>query len=232
MQRICPHCGKANDNIAFVGEICLSCALERKQQSLPSSVSIVRCPTCQRLRTNTNLNRSTKHLSQRYDKKALKTKEEWVNYTPARIKEIVKKPFEKAKMPGEYDIELGVWRGFFDAGGERAAYTWPIEIKWENNSCPRCSRSTSGYFEGIIQLRGDKKNIEKYAQKFAKKISKDSFIAKVVELDEGVDLYVGSKADIPKLVRYEGLKFFRSKTISGERRDGKRLYRDTFLIKV
>lgn len=208
MERICPHCGASSDRKAFAGEHCLDCWLEARSDKWPKEVEIRVCQRCERIWRE----------------------KEWKHAGPQRIAAIVEAVMSKAKAPGHYNVEASLWEGEVEEGGGKAVFSLPLEIKWDKTVCPDCSRSTSGYFEGIIQLRGSRGWVESRAKRLIRRLERRTWLPRIEDMHGGIDIYVGMKKSVPQMLDYEGMKFQRSEKLSGEKQ-GKRLYRSTFLVR-
>ena len=99
----------------------------------------------------------------------------------------------------------------------------------------------SGYYQSILQLRLPKEIMESAVDEivkqlsFANQLDPQSFISKVQRINDGVDLYIGSKKaanDIVKSLKNEmRIKTKFSKKLGGKLK-GKEVYRDTILITI
>ncbi|MFH0927026.1 MAG: NMD3-related protein [Candidatus Micrarchaeota archaeon] len=230
MELICPRCGASSKKTQFVGDFCLSCHLESKKKILPDFVEIVICPKTGLVRVSSKGKAHQEH--QRYRASEKRVGEAWVKPDNALIKQIVKRPFKRAGFECKYkagdDFATILFEG---AGGEIIEYKHPIKIVYKKILCPMAERAAGGYFEAIVQLRGDGEKIERYRKKISKALERHTFIAKELDLPEGVDIYVGQKEKIQDALYEMRLKYVRTSKLSGQRRDGKRLYRDTFLVR-
>ena len=112
--------------------------------------------------------------------------------------------------------------------GETISYELPFELRRKFETCERCSRIAGGYFESIIQLRAENRDIEKEEIDRAKELIDEAieksnhsfaFISKVVERKEGVDYYIGDRNLAKKVARRIeeelGGKLTESKKLSG-----------------
>lgn len=231
MELICPRCGKSSTKISFVGDFCLGCTLESKRQVLPDYIEIVICPKTGVIRTSGKA--EPKQKAQRYSVSKKKVGEKWIKPDNALIKQMVKRPFKRAGFDCKYKMgDKFVTIYLMSVDGERIEYKHPFEIRYKKILSPMAGRAAGGYFEAIVQLRGDRTKMERFKRKILKELNKYTFIAKEVELHEGIDIYVGQKGRIQEIFRDLKLKTVRSKKLSGQRRDGKRLYRDTFLVRL
>ncbi len=120
-----------------------------------------------------------------------------------------------------------------------------VRISWE--TCDTCSRISGGYFEGIVQIRADKRLPTQEELDRCREIADDvaarsrekgerlAFIAKVVELDEGIDIYVGlsklGKQICGAITDVFGGRFSESPKLVGQK-NGEDLYRITFALRL
>jgi len=96
--------------------------------------------------------------------------------------------------------------------------------------CIECSRSARGYYEAIIQFRGNEVQIKR-AMEFLNMNKK--FISKVEEVKNGCDVYLTSKDFANSLIKIfsdGGATIKLSKSIGGVK-DGKTVFRKCILIK-
>jgi len=127
--------------------------------------------------------------------------------------------------------------------GNKIILDLPFELRQKLETCERCSRIYGGYFESIIQLRAENREIEREEIEKAKKLIDEAieksnhpfaFVSKVVERREGVDYYIGDRNLAKKVAkRIEGElggKLTESKKLSG-RKDGRDVYRTTYSIR-
>jgi nonsense-mediated mRNA decay protein 3 len=201
---ICPRCGRSSGEVKFIEAFCIDCAPIRLE--CPAKVEIEQCTRCLRIRL----------------------KGEW---TPVGEKKIDK--FVISRCRGEfvgfkYDKETGEAEFELQSG---ASVKRTIILEMKKTICQQCSRMSGGYYEGIIQLRGSREKGEKFAERIMEKLAKVTFIAKVDEKDEGIDIYVGSSKPIVATMAEQGVRAMITKKLIG-RDQGKRLYRTTFLIRL
>lgn len=114
-------------------------------------------------------------------------------------------------------------------------------VKINKSVCPNCSKRNSGYYESVIQLRADSRELEDFEienvnnivdatlKKLFKK-NKLSYLAQKAQLKEGIDYYIGSYKSGKKLAnilqeRIGGILKESPRLISEDRSTGKGLYR-------
>jgi NMD protein affecting ribosome stability and mRNA decay len=193
-------CGKSDAEKQFYGELCLQCA-KSKLEPLPSAKVFV-CQKCGQV------------ISKARVRKECSMEEEVARLLKIKAAHPVFAPdFSSVEYESEY--------GRISQG---------IVVLTEKSMCTVCGRAGTQYFEAIIQLRGEPKKVEKMGAYLEKRIKNRSFIPKIEELKEGIDLYCGSRNEaIAALNAYE-LGFLRTEKLAGER-NGKRLYRTTLLVR-
>lgn len=207
MVKICPRCGISSDKRRFAGSFCSVCAPIKL--TVPEKIEFMRCPRCERIRIE----------------------KEWKEEGKVDFAGIVLKQCRGDIRSSEFDPSTGELSLIVEQSGAFVEIKKKVEIAYEKNLCIDCSRTASGYFEAIIQLRGDEARVMKRAEEVTKLVSKKNFIAKRAELKEGIDLYVGDRNTAISTLNSLKLGYFRTETLAGER-DGKRLYRTTLAVRV
>lgn len=213
MEKICPKCGASNKEKTFVGAFCIDCANIKLEP--PKKITIHVCKECNRI----------------------KIKKKWMPYSikaiESEIKRLTKGEFEDMVL----NINTGELKFVIKVEGNFIEVKKKINIKLIYGLCNKCTGSRGGYYEGIIQIRmkeekkADTAKIKRIADKLIKAINKESFVSKIVELKEGIDLYIGDKRKAIEILSFFGLKYKRTRKLYGLKK-GKRVYRDTFLIRV
>jgi nonsense-mediated mRNA decay protein 3 len=202
---VCPKCGRTSDKVAFIESFCVDCYPVRLK--LPPRLDIPRCTRCGRMRM----------------------RGEWMAFSQKKISDFV-----VGKCRGDFDsasFDLEKQSVSFVMSGSGARIERPVDVVVSKTICSDCSRISGGYYEAIIQLRGDRHRVEKYADRLLRRLEGKTFIAKTEEKDGGLDLYVGSSKEVLGLINGLGVRSLITKKLVG-REEGKRLYRTTFLIRL
>ena len=106
--------------------------------------------------------------------------------------------------------------------------------------CERCSRIAGGYYAGIVQIRADGRVPTDEELRRAEDIAyaslgESDFVSKEQLLKEGLDIYVSSmefgRRIAREVVKKFGGSFSESQKLYG-RKDGRDIYRVTFLIRL
>ena len=233
----CPKCGKDTD--VFFENICLECFTGNR--------TLIECPAVLYSRICRTCGSVFKkgRWSSREDEE--KTVRECVN--------------ESLKIDNDADdLKLTITPKFLDYSRYRVHVDAsakikdaPIEssldtemrISWE--TCDTCSRISGGYFEGIVQIRADKRLPTSEELKKCTQIAQDvagrsrekgdrlAFISQTLDLEEGIDFYVGSmklgKQICRAIIEVFGGKFLEFPKLVGQK-NGVDLYRITFALRL
>ncbi len=204
---ICPKCGKKGDEKEFIEAFCTDCyPLKLK---CPTKLTIEQCKSCEKL----------------------KISGEWTKYSERKISNFVIGKCRGDFHHGNFDLENKIAEFTVVKDGKKATIRRSILFEIVPTLCKYCSRISGGYFQGIIQLRGPEKKVEKYADMLIKKLSKKTFITKEEEKHGGLDLYVGSSKAVIMLLSEMKVKATITRKLVGLE-EGKRLYRTSFVIRL
>ena len=201
MVRYCPICGKSDKDVKFAGELCIECA-KTKLAPLPT-VRIAVCSKCGSL------------LDKGRKKKPVKIEDEIIRLLKLKQNDAV---YDATTSTVTYDSSFG-------------RITQPVLVLTEKMMCLECGRAGTQYFEAIIQLRGPEKRVQMMADWVIKRVESRSFVPKIEELKEGIDVYCGSRNEAIAALNQFELSYFRTEKLAGER-NGKRLYRTTLLVRL
>ncbi len=115
---------------------------------------------------------------------------------------------------------------------ERVGFPKSIELKIKHETCQRCYRISAGYYEAIVQLRGNVKKMDSLSEKIKRYVERrGGFITKVESIDNGLDIYASDKMMMNEFFNDYDLKPKRSFRLYGLRK-GKKLYRNTYSLHI
>ncbi len=206
---VCIKCGAKRGEKPFIGPFCVDC-YEFKIKLPKKPIEIEVCKRCGKV----------------------KVKGEWSYKDEEEIKAYI-----ASKIKGEFDrvdIDMKshkVFAYFKSDDGEVVKRVYPLKIELKRTTCPTCAKISGGYYEAIIQLRGNPYRIEKMRRDLERRLSKRTFITKEDVKKEGIDLYVGSSKEVIQTLKEMGIRAKISKKLHGMK-EGKRLYRTTFAIRL
>ncbi|HUC38708.1 MAG TPA: NMD3-related protein [Candidatus Acidoferrum sp.] len=208
----CPICNRSSDEFNFVGEFCEVCVTDKLKEKIPSSVTIERCKSCERVHTANGYQEPDKEVIKEVLHRALKTK------CNIRVR--------------SFDWKKAVVRFDCDVDGNDAVFDRDVSIVVKRTMCIDCYRKTSGYYEAIFQIRGPRDDADKMLKKFMNFMEKrGAFASRVDELNNGYDIYSSSKTLASSFFQYYDLKPKRSYTLYGLKH-GKEVYRNIYLLRL
>jgi len=184
---VCPLCGRKSE----VGMFCQECYLKKNLKiDLPSVIEVFLCPKCLAYKVG------SKWVKNLDEEDAVKRSVQEVLSTNMKGVEksgLIKTALEKRET--EYFVTANAV--FSDATVEKKSI-----VRVKKCSCPDCNMISGGYYEAVIQFRGDvsKKTIEEVIDKVGKHKDKLAFVKEVKKVHGGFDIYLGSKKSAEKIV--------------------------------
>ncbi|MBN2518687.1 MAG: 60S ribosomal export protein NMD3 [Candidatus Altiarchaeota archaeon] len=190
---ICPNCGKKSE----VDMLCKECFLRKKLRlELPNSLGFEYCTRCS----------------------SAKMSGKWVEFD--QIEDAVAELVTKNAKGNLEEIEeklgevLALDLDVIYVGGQEYSATISLEygnfllerktkVIVKKVSCPSCSKKSGGYFEAVLQIRGDfdPQIVEKIEKRIEKSKDQNAFITKITRVRGGIDIYIGSKKVAEKIAR-------------------------------
>lgn len=230
-QLICPKCGRTSDEVAFHGFICIDDFLAEKKMKIPSKILLQICKYGDKMNARNN-------------------PKTWVT----SWREIMEQISNSIKVSSaevrcvDVDLEkkIAVIDIIFD-DDEKNKITKEIPLDVRYTLCDIHTRSVRGYYESIIQIRPpenwkpesdeEEKTMD---QKINRKTDKIISALQAVQPDiyvrrealkKGIDLYTSSTSSTFKALSLLGEKIIKSRKL-WTMKEGKQLYRTTFIIRV
>jgi len=205
---ICPKCGAPEGSKSFIGPFCADCYTFKIR--MPERLEARQCKRC----------------------KSILISGKWIKYSEKALKEWIGR-----RIKGEFssmEIHLPEKEVVFQVEREGSSRELKKALDFElvNDICPECNKKAGGYFEAIIQLRGNPERTAKYMRIFDKGLAEHgSFLGKIVEDKNGLDLYAGSTRAVLAIVKELRMEHKISTKLAGQK-EGKRIYRTTFSIRL
>ncbi|MEM0438029.1 MAG: NMD3-related protein [Candidatus Micrarchaeia archaeon] len=200
MRKQCPQCGAASDSVKFIGSFCEPCFFSLNAPCLPDHITIYECRECGGERIK-----------------------QWGEEIATAVAHALRsKVFGIPKVSIKGDAANIRYEGL--------PRVFTVRLKRKESLCDACSQKFSGYYEGIIQLRGRYARDPQFVDSLLRKLERATFVQKVVELKEGIDIYYGDRAITRSILSAMKLKPKVSNKLYGVK-DGQRVYRTTFLIR-
>lgn len=194
----------------FVGSFCEECVIKKLAKNIPDSLTIHQCRFCRRILEGKTFSRMSNISLSRAAKIELRLKPE-IKVTAHTGKEL--------------DAVI-----IFDVDGERVSFPKKLAYKIAHQTCERCYKISSGYYEAVSQLRGDTKRIDNLIAKIIKYMQRrGGFIAKIDNVDNGKDVYVSDKLMMNQFFKDYDIKPVRSFRLYGMK-NGRKVYRNTYSL--
>lgn len=234
--RFCPKCGKPSDSDG----LCAACRVADTQWvACEGRVTSTHCPSCgatKQVNTWTDTNREREDLAPDLARSA-------VHFHPD-----VKKRAIAVRIR---ELSPNRSRAFLKISG--ILYGQPVEkectveIAWHREQCDRCNRITGSYYEGIVQVRADGRDMSPFEMQKAAAIATQiedslqqggerlSFISDMAETRDGLDITVGSQhiglVIVQGITAQLGGRYSTHPKLVGEK-NGRQLYRITYLVRL
>ncbi len=228
----CPVCGKPMEGSL---EMCPECYAERREVfRLDDIIELVKCPRCEFFK----IRGRWKDIP--FEDALVEAVYNSLRVIPEfEVEDVFISPLARGEV-GKYVVRL---EGSLD--GEFISVEKVVEVRVRREVCKRCSREAGGYYESIVQIRADSREISEEELEVVRGIiervlerereNQKAFISKIVERREGIDYYFGDRnigKKISRLIADElGGKIIESKKIH-TRRDGQDVYRFTYAVRL
>ncbi len=230
--RRCPVCGKPVEGSL---EMCPECYVERREVFwLKDLIELVKCPRCEFFKVR------GKWRDVSFEDALLDAVQSSIRVIPEfEVEGVFVSPLTRGEV-GRFVVRL---EGSLD--GKFVCAERVVEVRVRSEVCKRCSREAGGYYESIVQIRADEREVSEEELEVVRSIvervlerekdNQKAFISKIVERREGVDFYFGDRnigRKVSRLIAEElGGKIVESKKIH-TRRDGQDVYRFTYAVRL
>ncbi|MDE1865707.1 MAG: hypothetical protein KGH94_03685 [Candidatus Micrarchaeota archaeon] len=213
MPKYCPTCNRSSEDCLFVGEFCEFCTADKLKKGIPKQMRVLQCRFCKRVKVGNTF------IEAGNERRVL----------GKAIMHQIGEGFEVGVLEfGRNNIARCMITKKFDEG--KVAFEQDIVIKLQHETCQRCYRISAGYYQGIVQLRGNREKMDRMAGKLNRYLERrGGYITKVEEVQNGVDIYVSDKEAANNFFIDHDFKPLRSFRLWGVKR-GKRVYRNTYSL--
>ncbi|MDY6788853.1 MAG: 60S ribosomal export protein NMD3 [Candidatus Nanohaloarchaea archaeon] len=225
MQKFCPKCGEEADDLFGSRGLCRDCfegAVDLVD--LPEEITFDQCSVCA----------------------SYKVKNTWKDFeSDQKLIFDLLRPYEKEEVEmsasfrkkGEkYIVNVLMEK---PVKGEIIQQTSEVVLKPEKKQCKKCARYAGGYFEVIVQLRGNisEDMFGELMESAGKVTSQDrnDFISNVEEIDQGYDVFVSSKKMARSMISFLEERFKLEKKWSRElvgEEEGEKIYRTVVSVRI
>ena len=206
----CPLCNKSSNDIRFIGNFCEECVVKKLEVKIPETVTVFQCRWCKRIKEGKTFSRMSNNSLQRAVKIELKL--------PYDVK-------VSAHTAKQIDATF-----ITEIDEDRVSFNRTLNYEIAHETCQRCYRISSGYYEAVVQIRGDVKRTDNLIGKITKYVQRrGGFVAKIEDMGNGKDVYVSDKLMMNTFFKDYDIKPVRSFRLYGEKK-GIKLYRNTYSL--
>ncbi len=244
----CPECGSTDE--AMIDGICQSCFLKKfRILTVPKQIKVTVCAHC-----NAKLEEGKWEDSEIPEEEIIyRALERSIVVDPL----IEKKEKEEEKELIKIELEIIQMRGTIaechieakaNIFNQTIVESFETEVRLMKSVCPSCSKQKSGYYEAVIQLRADERELTSFEIEKTNEIvnntlinlsNKDklAYLVQTAKLKEGNDYYIGSYKSAKKTVEsiksvFGGIIKESPRLISQDKSTGKGLYRIWMSIRL
>ena len=122
--------------------------------------------------------------------------------------------------------------GFLEGSKKQKQEQHEIKLKINKITCPDCSRRLGGYYESIIQIRG---NVEKALNYIDDELAKEKGVYRIERDERGADIYLDNIHLANKFCNMLKKRFnakIRKSYRLVTRKEGKDIYRSSFVVRI
>jgi nonsense-mediated mRNA decay protein 3 len=231
----CVECGREGE---LIGSLCVECYSRRHAAaSLPDHVDLALCAHCSAMQTD----KGWEDVGSVREAATLAVEHALSLPKGASLSEARVRLAEKDERNIEATAEVS-----FTLEGHEFERELRTIVRLKRGSCTECSKQQGRYYEAILQVRGQERDLDKPAQRAIqdtvaervsgmRRSSREVFISKVEKVKGGLDFYFSTTPAARSIARelQETLcaEYKESSSLWG-RRDGKDIYRMTYLVRL
>lgn len=237
MEAPCPNCGKDTEGYG-PRNLCRDCFLQEEQLlEVPEEIEVERCQHCGRIRQGMDWVEVGGEARSSAGASESTNAERSVRGDREIISEVLEDEIDTDKISAVsfeeksngYSLRLMVEDEVEKEDLQQEVETF-LEV--EKVQCPTCARFEGGYYEYVIQLRGEQVDeaLDKMMERAVEVTGdeRENFVSDVERRDGGYDLYASNRETAEELLKVlrEGydMEEKRSKELVG-REDGQEVYR-------
>ncbi|HEX7391458.1 MAG TPA: NMD3-related protein [Thermoplasmata archaeon] len=231
----CVECGREGE---LVGSLCIECYSKRHATaSIPDHVDLALCAHCSAMETDKGWEDvgSVREAAALSVERALRLPK-GAKLSEARVHLAER---DERNMEAKVDVTFSLEGHTF----ERALSTI---IRLKRGSCTECSKQQGNYYEAILQIRGQERELDTVTERSIKervtdrvfsmrKSSREVFVSKVEKVKGGLDFYfstIPAARNIARELQESRCAEYKESSSLWGRRDGKDIYRMTYLVRL
>ena len=231
----CVECGKEGE---LIGALCQACYSKKHvQPSIADHVDLTICAHCQSMQTDKgweDVGSIRQAAEDVIEDSLVIPKDAKVSDFKVHLSER-----DERNLEAKVDVMLVVQ-------GHEFSRELRTIVRIKRGSCTECSKQQGKYYEGILQVRGPDRTLPKHLETelertvrdkvgAMRKSSREVFLSKVERVKGGLDFYfstVGSARTVSRELQETYCAEFKESSSLWGRRDGKDIYRMTYLVRL
>lgn len=203
---MCPRCGKTGKEEEFIDSFCYDCYGFNLRY--PTEETLQQCKRCKRVQI----------------------RGDWVFSRPKLLNEYIVRKCKGEFSSATFDSVRSEIVFCIKKGEKSIFVTRPITLTFAKTICVECSRVSGGYYEAIVQLRGEPVKVARFQKTLVRSLGRATFITKTEEVKGGIDIYSGSSVKTQEVLGNLEMAYTLTRKLVG-RKEGRLVYRATFAIR-
>lgn len=259
MKKFCYKCGALEEEKGpFIDGLCSDCFLEENELIRgPDELEIEICNTCGAYRMGNSIydvekNPRFEYLEAAKDIVSSKTEVLQKDEAGTRYLNFGESEGVDIGFQAEYSstdtitVDLEARAKFFDEQEERLTDRMRVAVKIKEMTCDVCSKRSQGYYEALLQIRGEDELSEEKLSKIVNRLGeefteirdrqREEFVSKVKKKHGGLNLYTSTSKlaeDMGRFLKKEyGAQTDQSAELIGQTDDGEEKYRVTVVARI
>jgi nonsense-mediated mRNA decay protein 3 len=231
----CVECGKEGE---LIGSLCEECYSKKHvQPSIPDHVDLTICAHCQSMQTPKgweDVGSIREAAETAIEDAIVLPKETKVSDLRVHLSEK-----DERNLQARVEVMLVIQ-------GHQFSRELGTIVRLKRGSCAECSKQQGKYYEAILQVRGQERNlpkdVEQEIDRFVtervgamRKSSREVFLSKVAKVKGGLDFYfstISSARGVSRDLQDAYCAEYKESSSLWGRRDGKDIYRMTYLVRL
>ena len=231
----CVECGREGE---LIGALCQDCYSKKHvQPTIADHVDLTICAHCQSMQTDKgweDVGSIRQAAETAIEDSLVLPKDAKVSDFRVRLSEK-----DERNLEAKVDVMLVVQ-------GHEFTRELQTIVRIKRGSCTECSKQQGSYYEAILQVRGPERTLPKQLEAEVERVvrsrvgamrksSREVFLSKVEKVKGGLDFYfstVSSARSVSRELQETYCAEFKESSSLWGRRDGKEVYRMTYLVRL
>lgn len=231
----CVECGREGE---LIGSLCVECYSKRQATaSIPDHVDVTLCAHCSAMETS----KGWEDIGSVREAATFAVERALVLPKSASLSEVLVRLAERDERNMEAKVEV-----IFSLEGHTFERALSTIVRLKRGSCTECSKKQGNYYEAILQVRGQDRELDKATERAIqtmvtervssmRKSNREVFVSKVEKVKGGLDFFfstIPAARNIARELQESRCAEYKESSSLWGRRDGKDIYRMTYLVRL